>query len=114
MKGDASFVKFTLALVACTFFLWMFFAAATLERTADVGGISPSSGRDAHAVAYEFAARWRHGMSGNSPLYMPGFFAVAIAAWFWCAGKSLTRLLVEGLTLLAASTVCAMVRTGDM
>lgn len=46
-------------------------------------------------------------MSGNSPLYMPGFFAVAIAAWFWCAGKRLKRLLVEGLALLAAAAVCA-------
>ncbi|MFN2498069.1 MAG: hypothetical protein ABR557_03175 [Pyrinomonadaceae bacterium] len=107
MRGDVSFVTFTLALVACTFFLWMFFAAATLEQTAEVGGISASPGRDAHAVAYEFAARWRHGMAGNSPLYMPGFFAVAIASWFWCVGKSLTRVLVEGLLLLATAAVGA-------
>ena len=57
----------------------MFFAAATLEQTAELGWISAPPGRDARAVAYEFAARWRHGMAGNSPLYMPGFFAVAIA-----------------------------------
>lgn len=107
MRGDGSFVTFTLALVACTFFLWMFFAAATLEQTAEVGGISASPGRDAHAVAYEFAAKWRHGMAGNSPLYMPGFFAVAVASWFWCAGKSLTRILAEGLSLLGAAAVCA-------
>ena len=36
-------------------------------------------------------------MAGNSPLYMPGFFAVAIAIWFWCAGKSLPRMLAEGV-----------------
>lgn len=107
MRGDVSFVTFTLALVACTFFLWMFFAAATLEQTAEVGGISASSGQDAHAVAYEFAARWRHGMAGNSPLYMPGFFAVAIASWFWCAGKDLSRILAEGFALLGAAAVCA-------
>ncbi len=110
MRSGVSFVTFTLALVACTFFLWMFFAAATLEHTADVGGISASPGRDAHAVAYEFAARWRHGMAGNSPVYMPGFFAVAIASWFWCGGKRLTRVLAEGLPLLAASAVCAALR----
>lgn len=109
VKDNVPFVTFTVALVACTFFLWMFFAAATLEHTADIGGISSTAGRDAHAVAYEFAARWRHGMSGNSPLYMPGFFAVAVAAWFWCARKSLTRLLVEGLALLASATVFAAV-----
>src|SRR5688500_19088936 len=63
-------------LVTCIFFLWMFFAAATLERTADLGWISAvdrrSAGQDARAIAYEFAARWRHGMSGNSPLYKIG------------------------------------------
>jgi hypothetical protein len=107
MSRAVSFVTFTLALVACTFFLWMFFAAATLEQTAAVGGISGSPGRDAHAVAYEFAAKWRHGMSGNSPVYMPGFFAVAIAMWFWCAGKGLSRMLAEGLPLLGAAAVCA-------
>ena len=34
-------------------------------------------------------------MAGNSPIYMPGFFAVAIAIWFWCAGKSLPRMLAR-------------------
>ena len=107
MKRYVSLATSTLAFVACSFFLWMFFAAATLEQTADVGGISGSPGRDAHAVAYEFAAKWRHGMAGNSPLYMPGFFAVAIATWFWCAGKSLPRMLAEGLPLLGLTAVCA-------
>ena len=107
MRRYVSFVTSAFALVACSFFLWMFFAAATLEQTADVGGISGSPGRDAHAVAYEFAAKWRHGMAGNSPLYMPGFFAVAIATWFWCAGKSLPRMLAEGLPLLGLTAVCA-------
>jgi K+-transporting ATPase A subunit len=46
-------------------------------------------------------------MSGNSPLYMPGFFAVAIASWFWCNNKSLLRILSEGFTLLAVAAVCA-------
>ncbi len=106
MRRD-SFVTSIIALAACIFFLWMFFAAATLERTADLGWISASPGRDARAVAYEFAARWRHGMAGNSPIYMPGFFAVAIAVWFWCKGKGLLRMLAEGLSLLAAAAVCA-------
>ena len=100
-------VTSTLVLLACVFFLWMFFAAATLEHTAELGWIAPSRGRDARAVAFEFAARWRHGMAGNSPIYMPGFFAVAIATWFWCAGKSLQRMVAEGLLLLGAAAVCA-------
>lgn len=107
MRRDVAFATSALMLVTCIFFLWMFFAAATLERTADMGWISASAGRDAHAIAYEFAARWRHGMSGNSPLYMPGFFAVAIASWIWCDKKSLLRILSEGFTLFAVAAVCA-------
>ncbi len=107
MRRGHLFVTLLLALVACVFFLWMFFAAATLEHTAELGGISPVPGRDARAVAYEFAARWRHGMAGNSPIYMPGFFAVAVAIWFWSAGKSLARMLVEGLVLVGVAAVCA-------
>jgi hypothetical protein len=101
------FITTTLTLLACILFLWMFFAAATLERTAELGGISAVPGQNARAVAYEFAAKWRHGMAGNSPIYMPGFFAAAIAIWFWCAGRSLARMLAEGAILISAAFVCA-------
>ena len=107
MRRDVAFATSAFMLVTCIFFLWMFFAAATLERTADLGWISATAGGDARAIAYDFAARWRHGMSGNSPLYMPGFFAVAVASWFWCDKKSLLRMLAEGFILLAVATVCA-------
>ena len=107
MKRLPPLIAATLALAACTLFLWMFFAAAALERTADLGGISAPPGRDARAVAYEFAAKWRHGMAGNSPLYMPGFFAAAVAIWFWCAGKSLPRILGEGFVLVSAASLFA-------
>lgn len=109
VRRYGSFVSATFAIVAGTFFLWMFFAAATLEQTAEMGWIAACPGRDARAVAYEFAARWRHGMAGNSPVYMPGFFVVAVAIWFWCAGKSLQRVLAEGIALLGVATVCAAV-----
>lgn len=109
IRHDKSWLTSTFVLLACVFFLWMFFAAATLEHTAELGWITPSPGRDARAVAYEFAARWRHGMAGNSPIYMPGFFAVAIAIWFWCAEKTLLRTVTEGLLLLGAAAVCASV-----
>ena len=102
-----SFVTSMVVMVACTFFLWMFFAAATLERTADLGRIAPPPGRDARVAAYEFAARWRHGMADNSPIYMPGFFAVAIATWFWSTRKGLRRMIAEGLVLLVAAAICA-------
>ncbi|HKO98681.1 MAG TPA: hypothetical protein VJU86_16905 [Pyrinomonadaceae bacterium] len=109
MKRAGFLVTSSFALVACIFFLWMFFVAATLEHTAELGGISAAPGRDARAVAYKFAARWRHGMAGNSPLYMPGFFVVAIAMWFWCAGKDLLRMLGEGLPILGAAAVGAAI-----
>ena len=108
MKQRWPILTAALALAACILFLWMFFAASTLERTADLGGISAAPGPlDARALAYEFAARWRHGMAGNSPLYMPGFFASAIAFWFWCAGRSLPRMLGEGAILIGVASVCA-------
>lgn len=109
MKRNVASATSAFALVTFIFFLWMFFAAATLEPTADLGWISASAGQDTRAIAYEFAARWRHGMSGNSPLYMPGFFAVALASWFWCDKKSLSRMLSEGFILLALAAVCAAV-----
>ena len=107
IRHNSFLITSTFVLLACVFFLWMFFTAATLEHTAELGWISPSPGRDPHVVAFDFAARWRHGMAGNSPIYMPGFFAVAIATWFWCAGKSLRRTIAEGLVLLGAASVCA-------
>lgn len=107
MRRDVAFTTSAFALMTCIFFLWMFFAAATLEHTADLGWVSAPAGQDARPVAYEFAARWRHGMSGNSPLYMPGFFAVAVASWFWCNKKSLLRTLLEGFTILTVAAVCA-------
>lgn len=107
MKRRFSLTTAALTLVACILFLWMFFAAATLERTAELGGISAAPGQDARAMAYEFAAKWRHGMAGNSPLYMPGFFAAAIAIWFWCGGRSLPRILAEGPILVSVASVCA-------
>jgi len=111
MKRRFSFVTGALVLGACIFFLWMFFVAATLERTADLGGISAPPGQDARAVAYQFAAKWRHGMAGNSPIYMPGFFAAAVAIWFWCAAKSLPRMLAEGTLLLGLAAWCATILT---
>lgn len=108
MKRHFSLTTAALLLVACTLFLWMFFAAATLERTAELGGIVGPPGRDTRAVAYEFAASWRHGMAGNSPLYMPGFFATAVVIWFWCAGRSLPRMLAEGAIIISAAASCAV------
>ena len=62
-------------------FLWMFLAADPLEQLATAGAFGADPG--VCERAFVFAADWRHGMSQNSPLYMPGFFAVAAAVWIW-------------------------------
>ena len=82
--------------------MWMFLAAAPLETLAATGGLAGRHEADVVAEGYRVAADWRHGMAGNSPLYMPGFFALAVAAWFW-ADSSRTpamRLIVEGGMIL--------------
>jgi hypothetical protein len=68
-----------LLVAAEVLFLWMFLAADSLEQLAASQGF----GHGTTDGALAFAASWRHGMAGNSPLYMPGFFAVAVAAWIW-------------------------------
>ncbi len=72
----------TLALLAAcqTLFLWMFLATDPLEQFA--WSASPrNTGVETVAAALRFAADWRHGMRGNSWLFMPGFFGVAAALW---------------------------------
>jgi hypothetical protein len=49
----------------------MFLAADPLEQAG------------ASDTALRFASDWRHGMTGNSFLYMPGFFATAAALWLY-------------------------------
>jgi len=82
----------------------MFLAADPLERLAADGrfGAAPSIA----ASAFAFAAAWRHGMAGNSPLYMPGFFVVAGASWVWAetAGR---RAIVSFPASLSAALALA-------
>jgi len=105
IKGEAGF-NFLLLFLSYTFFLWMFMAAEGLERMADEGHIADSLASNPKIIAYEFAARWRHGMAGGWPLYMPGFFVTAVAAWVWAKDRPFKKLLAEGAvtTLLAGLT----------
>lgn len=70
----------TLALLvaADAVFLWMFLAADPLEQLASA---RLTASRTDAVAAIGFAAAWRHGMAGNSWIYMPGFFVTAAAAW---------------------------------
>jgi len=57
------------------------FIAVGLERLAELGQIVGPEGVNVRATAFDFAARWRHGMMEGWPLYMPCFFVTAIALW---------------------------------
>ncbi len=80
---------------AQTFFLWMFFVAGGLERLAELGQIVGPEDVDVRATVFDFAARWRHGMTEGWPLYMPGFFVTATALWCRAIGLSLRRIVAE-------------------
>lgn len=67
-----------LLIVADGTFLWMFLATDPLTRLA--AEFRHTCGGSADA-ALRFAADWRHGMAGNSWVYMPGFFVTASAVW---------------------------------
>lgn len=96
---------------ACLLFFWMFLAADPLEQLAAAdrfAGAVP----DAQELARSYAALWRHGMAGNSPLYMPGFFAVAATAWWWSHAKRVSRMWVEGSAVMwCALAFAAIVST---
>jgi hypothetical protein len=69
---------FASLVAADALFLWMFFSTDPLEQLA----ADARATADALATeAFRFAAAWRHGMAGNSWIYMPGFFATAAAIW---------------------------------
>jgi hypothetical protein len=99
---------------AASLFLWMFLAAAPLETLADTGGLTGRQGTDVVAEGYRVAADWRHGMAGNAPLYMPGFFALAVAAWFWAESSRTPamRLIAEGGMVLAGGHVVGWLCAG--
>jgi hypothetical protein len=91
----------TVSLVAAeALFLWMFLAADSLEQLGELTAFGVATDG---AVA--FAASWRHGMAGNSPLYMPGFFAVAAAAWIWWDETRRSAARVYLATLAAAGSI---------
>ena len=59
-----------------------------------------------HAI-HVFAADWRHGLNGHSPLFMPGFFVLTPAAWYWSGKQSVAQLLRGGATALLVGLLLA-------
>jgi len=93
------------------FFLWMFLVAESLERTAAAGRFLSADGTDAAALAERYSYEWRHGMVGDWPLFVPGFFAVAVAAVLWSSGRPTRGLLVEGSLALLLALLAARLLT---
>ena len=91
-----------------SFFLWMFFAAGGLEQIAELDLISGPQGVDVKRIAFEFAARWRHGMTSGWWLYMPGFFATAVAVWFWAYGLTWKRMMAEFAVMILLAVIFAI------
>lgn len=85
-----------LLLATHTLFLWMFFSADSVAQL-----LVPGRPDLDMIAAARFAAQWKHGMAGNSPLYMPGFFAVGLVTWLWSIGRPLRGLVAEWLAILA-------------
>jgi hypothetical protein len=89
-----------LVVAAQALFLWMFLAADPLEQAA----------RSEEGL--RFASDWRHGMTGNSFLYMPGFFATAAALWLFGRTGDRARVAVGLLALGVIATAAAMLGAG--
>jgi hypothetical protein len=96
-------------------FLWMFLSTDPLEQLGAALRIRHPSAADA---AFAFAASWRHGMAGNSWIYLPGFFVTAAATWlhgrqargrFAPVERILAALAALGLALAASATGASIV-----
>ena len=58
-------------------------------------------------MAHQFAAEWRHGMTKDSRLYMPGYFLVTLSTWLWSNGRHPCNLLKEGVIVLLLAGLTA-------
>lgn len=95
-------------LTAQVFFLYMFFSAGRIDKLAAEGAISADAGSCSDESAARYAAAWRHGMTGGWWLYMPGFFATAVSAWFWSQSKTRGRLAIEGSGAMVCSVMVGL------
>lgn len=86
-------------------FVWMFLSTDPLVQLATETG-APAAWADA---ALGFAADWRHGMAGNSWVYMPGFFVTAAALWLHARHAPPRQARTERLLAGFVALVCAFV-----
>ena len=112
-RWSTGYLPVLLLWAALCFFLWMFLAAEGLERTATAGRFVGADEPSAAAAADRYAYEWRHGMVGGWPLFVPGFFAMAIATVVWSRGRAIRYLAAWGglalvLALLAAKLLAPL------
>lgn len=93
--------------LAYALFLWMFLSVAAVDAMGDTWVMAGHSGEGERMLT--FAADWRHGMNGHSPIYMPGFFALTIASWYWLQKQPLSFLVGGGLIALIAGFALAWI-----
>src|SRR6266513_745356 len=93
--------------LADALFLWMFISVAQFDALGAT--LAPQGHLDMAARVLVFAADWRHGLNGHSPLFMPGFFALTPAAWYWSQERSVEELLGGGALALLAGFLLALV-----
>ena len=96
-----------LPIAAHFLFQWTFLAAEGLERSAEAGHFRTANGSATKAAAYRYAYEWRHGMVGRWPLFVPGFFAVAIGTAVQSRGRAVLELIAEGIAIMSAATLAA-------
>jgi hypothetical protein len=96
-----------LPLAAHFLFQWTFLAAEGLERSAEASHFRTANGFAAKAAAYRYAYEWRHGMVGRWPLFVPGFFAVAIGTAVRSRGRPVRGLIAESIAVMSAATLAA-------
>src|SRR4051812_12358893 len=91
--------------LAYALFLWMFLSVTGIDVAGNT--LVATGNRDLGHAVHVFAADWRHGLNGHSPLFMPGFFALTPAAWYWSGKQSVAQLLRGGATALLAGLLLA-------
>jgi hypothetical protein len=100
-------IRFAGLALAYALFIWMFLSVAEADA---LGNAMVLAGRTAVGErVLVFAADWRHGLNGHSPLFMPGFFALTLAVWYWCAKLSLVQLLYSGALALVVGFAVASI-----
>lgn len=92
--------------IADALFLWMFLSVADVDVT---GNTLMATGHPVLGQAVQvFAADWRHGLNGHSPLFMPGFVVLTPAVWYWSGRQSIAALLRGGALALVAGFLLAL------